>query len=288
MDLFIVLACLFFLVMNMGIIAGGARRKAKQMLCLSRLLKWGQIFQTYANDNDGHLISWHELDPGDETYAPPGVSVDFHEYCWVPRLHKYYDKPIEYVYEDEEGWVFNGNWDFCLCPSTNVTWKNGYYEGPHTGWDFRWLHEYAAGEWWPYYDSSYGSYGKNSWVSDTNVAHGAADCDPAVASYWDTVRVSEAGSIPLFGDCSMMGGFPNVHCEIPQERIREPMAQGDEISRWVQDRHTGGVNMLFLDFSARRVELKQLWQLPWQRCWDLTAAPDPQNPEIWPDWMNEL
>ncbi len=285
MDVFIILACMFFLTMNMGIIAGGARRRAKEALCLSRLFKWGQVFQIYANDNDGHLTGWHELSPGDETYAPPGVSVYFHEHCWIPRLHKYYGKPVEYEQVDGE-WVFNGSWDFCMCPSSNMTWFGGEFSGPMTGWDFGWLHEMAGGEYWPYYDSSYGSYGKNSWITDSQTWWGGGEL--GLTAYWDTTRVSGAGTVPLFGDSSMMGGFAVVHDEIPSESIRVPMAESGELERWVINRHTGGVNMLFMDFSARRVELKQLWQYPWHRNWDSSLAPDPEDPEQWPDWINEL
>jgi len=112
--------------------------------------------------------------------------------------------------------------------------------------------------------------------------------DNGIASYWDTIWVSQADNIPLFGDSTMMGGFANVRDGIPEERIRAPMEGGGELCRWVINRHTDGINMLFLDFSARKVNLKNLWQLPWQRGWDYSLAPDPEDPEQWPDWINEL
>ena len=54
------------------------------------------------------------------------------------------------------------------------------------------------------------------------------------------------------------------------------------------NRHNEHVNSLFLDWSARKVGLKELWTLKWHRDWD-TAGPWTKAggvlPEDWPHWM---
>jgi len=260
------------------------RAQAKDSLCMSRLHQWGAIFSMYADSNDGRLTGWHELKPGDETYAPPDAGVTFHAQCWIPRLRKYYAEPMKWKQVGGEWVCGSKDWDFCMCPSTEKTWADGEFGGPMTGWDFGWMHDMAGGEYLPYYDSSYGSYGKNGWVSDTQTKHGAAG-DLGVTAYWDTTRVRNASRIPLFGDESMMSGYPAPTCEVPQHKIRMPMDEGEEISRWVQDRHDLTVNLVFLDFTVRKVGLKQLWQLYWHRDWDLSLTPDPKDPEQWPSWI---
>ena len=54
------------------------------------------------------------------------------------------------------------------------------------------------------------------------------------------------------------------------------------------NRHEGGVNSLFLDWSVRKVGLKELWTLKWHRGFDTagkwTKAGGVQ-PEDWPVWM---
>jgi prepilin-type processing-associated H-X9-DG protein len=50
------------------------------------------------------------------------------------------------------------------------------------------------------------------------------------------------------------------------------------------DRHNNGINILFLDFSVDRVELKELWDLHWHRQWTNPAYAQPP-PSPWPDWM---
>jgi prepilin-type processing-associated H-X9-DG protein len=55
-----------------------------------------------------------------------------------------------------------------------------------------------------------------------------------------------------------------------------------------QNRHDGYVNSLFLDWSVRKIGLKQLWTLKWHRdfdtCGQWTTAGGVQ-PEDWPKWM---
>jgi prepilin-type processing-associated H-X9-DG protein len=54
------------------------------------------------------------------------------------------------------------------------------------------------------------------------------------------------------------------------------------------NRHDGAINSLFLDWSARRVGLKELWTLRWYLTCD-TAGPWTKaggvQPEDWPKWM---
>ena len=54
----------------------------------------------------------------------------------------------------------------------------------------------------------------------------------------------------------------------------------NEIRNFCINRHNGGVNGLFLDFSARKIGLKELWELTWHRNWFTTPAgfPDPYPP----------
>jgi len=47
------------------------------------------------------------------------------------------------------------------------------------------------------------------------------------------------------------------------------------------DRHDDGtINILFMDFSAQRVGLKELWNLKWHRKWQYSTITN------WPDWMS--
>jgi prepilin-type processing-associated H-X9-DG protein len=54
------------------------------------------------------------------------------------------------------------------------------------------------------------------------------------------------------------------------------------------NRHDGSVNGLFLDWSVRKVGLKELWTITWSRGFN-TGGPWTRRggvqPEDWPEWM---
>jgi hypothetical protein len=56
------------------------------------------------------------------------------------------------------------------------------------------------------------------------------------------------------------------------------------MNRFCINRHQQGINSVFLDFSARKVWLKDLWHVKWAKNFDI-SAPCP-NWETEAPWMN--
>jgi prepilin-type processing-associated H-X9-DG protein len=57
------------------------------------------------------------------------------------------------------------------------------------------------------------------------------------------------------------------------------------------NRHNGYVNSLFLDWSVRRVGLKELWTLKWNLQFDTAnkwTKAGGVKPEDWPQWMQKF
>jgi prepilin-type N-terminal cleavage/methylation domain-containing protein/prepilin-type processing-associated H-X9-DG protein len=57
------------------------------------------------------------------------------------------------------------------------------------------------------------------------------------------------------------------------------------------NRHDGSVNSLFLDWSVRKVGLKELWKLKWHKEFNTNGswtAAGGVKPEDWPEWMREF
>ena len=129
----------------------------------------------------------------------------------------------------------------------------------------------------------YGSYGKNEWAG--NIENPGYD-----HRFWRRVPVKGGGTVPLLLGCNFMGGFPQHLDEPPIYDGQMDMA-GSEIKRFCMNRHSGFVNSLFLDFSARKVGLKELWTLKWHRQYD-TCGPWTQcggiTQQDWPDWMQNF
>jgi hypothetical protein len=65
----------------------------------------------------------------------------------------------------------------------------------------------------------------------------------------------------------------------------------DGMSCFCVNRHEASVNVLFIDFSVRKIGLKELWTLKWHRNYDVkgpwTTAGGVQ-PNDWPLWMKEF
>jgi prepilin-type processing-associated H-X9-DG protein len=57
------------------------------------------------------------------------------------------------------------------------------------------------------------------------------------------------------------------------------------------DRHDAFINMAFLDWSVRKVGLKELWTLKWHRAYPqagaYTLAGGVQSTD-WPEWMKKF
>jgi prepilin-type processing-associated H-X9-DG protein len=90
------------------------------------------------------------------------------------------------------------------------------------------------------------------------------------------------GTIPVLLDCDRPS----------DSRFRRGTVSPPAVQRGVCiNRHDGFVNGLFLDWSVRKVGLKELWTLKWHRDFD-TAGPWTKaggvKPEDWPQWMRRF
>jgi prepilin-type processing-associated H-X9-DG protein len=71
----------------------------------------------------------------------------------------------------------------------------------------------------------------------------------------------------------------------------ENLAGSNEMRRVCLNRHNGAVNSVFLDWSIRRVDLKELWTFKWNRTFNTNGAWTRQGgvqTENWPEWMRGM
>ena len=104
-------------------------------------------------------------------------------------------------------------------------------------------------------------------------------------------RARAGATIPVYLDC--------IFCAMGPDRWREPPPAYEcyvevgvtAIGYSCINRHEGGVNCLFLDWSVRKVGLKELWTLKWNKWFD-TRGPwttaGGATPEDWPEWMRKF
>ena len=61
---------------------------------------------------------------------------------------------------------------------------------------------------------------------------------------------------------------------------------GDDMGHFFVIRHGPYINMLFMDYTVRKVNLKDVWGLNWNRLTDTEDAPI--FPDDFPDWLRKL
>jgi prepilin-type processing-associated H-X9-DG protein len=109
---------------------------------------------------------------------------------------------------------------------------------------------------------------------------------------WRRPDVRSAGLIPFFADCGWVDGWPE-HIDDPPEWNGEIGTYiGQAMKQFCMDRHGGGtVNAGFLDWSVRKVGVKELWTLKWHRMfatdsdWTIAGGAVPTD---WPEWMRSF
>ena len=111
---------------------------------------------------------------------------------------------------------------------------------------------------------------------------------------WGTVYVKGANSIPSLFDCIDADTAPWLSSDGPPEYDGDIMGYPGRVNAmkyFCINRHDGGINSLFLDWSVRKVGLKELWTLKWDPvfntagCWTRAGG---ARSEDWPEWMRKF
>ena len=178
---------------------------------------------------------------------------------------------------------YHKNTKILLCPAASTLSTSppgGGWAGVIGGKFTAWGRDYRDGR-------IYGSYGMNDWATHVRGVTGGR-----IPSYlWSTFYVKDAADVPVLLDCAVRSATP-LHTDVPPEYDGQIYYGGtnvDEIRGFCIDRHSGGVNGLFLDLATRKVGLKELWKIRWHRDWfgELSGRPN-HWPPAWPAWMQKF
>ena len=88
----------------------------------------------------------------------------------------------------------------------------------------------------------------------------------------------------MFVGCIWVHSFCNDTAYTPPPSEDYPAFRSNH-SHYCLNRHNGGVNGLFLDFSARKIGLKELWALKWNRGYYTGLAREIEDNDQWPEWL---
>ncbi len=259
-ELLVVIAIIALLLSVLMPALQRVRRQARGVACKSNLHQWGLIFGLYTQDNDGYFYSGHLYGSS----SGMGGGEWWRECMW----------PLS---RDEKMW---------LCP-TAVKYRSISPDGsgrrpaatPFDAWR---ANDSTGGD--------EGSYAPNGWMCNVRPGLDRLWGRGPAEYYWRTHHVQGAYNIPVFTESWWVDGWPRHTDNPPEMGDRTPVLgpNNHEMQRLCVNRHGGAQNCLFADWSARKVSLKQLWTLKWNRQFDTAGPWTPAGgvqPDHWPDWM---
>jgi len=257
-ELLVVIAIIALLMAILMPALQRVRKQAKATACQMNLHQWALVFEMYTGDYDGRFM--------------PGIDEDWDtaRYSWIYTLMPYYT-----------------DLEIRLCPSASRTKSQGG-RLPLAAWD---MNESNPGELSFLKDDRYksGSYGINWWVNDSDIAVGAG-LDKK--DKWRRTGQKNPGMIPVLMDCGFMLARPREFNDPPPYDGFFAWAVGARgIDRVCTNRHNGGINIMFTNWSIRKIGLKELWTLKWHRSYDVNGPWTRSGGVLeseWPDWMKRF
>jgi len=159
------------------------------------------------------------------------------------------------------------------CPMANdrdkTTWK-GY--GNYGTWGPEW---FPPGNW-------YGSYGINEWICNPRpLGEEEKPMYGIYAKYWRSVNVKGQSKIPLLADALWDQAWAEAFDAIPSFAGEVEFVGGDDMGHFCVNRHDGFINMLFMDYTVRKVHLRDIWPQKWNRLTDTEECPTEYDYPIW-------
>jgi prepilin-type N-terminal cleavage/methylation domain-containing protein len=244
------------------------RRQAKAVKCQGTLRQWGLYYSMYTSEHD------YRMPPRDNPYNPfPGV--------FPGNLHdaREVSKEGRTVYYGG----FHGYKKLFLCPATRANrqrdslepwiWNGGCCGSTYGPW--------VGGMRQDGRDMS--SYGQNGWTPSKYPVEDTSNT-------WVSSLVKSAGDVPVYSDCRVFAGYVGP-TDSPPPCADGPLDPGWGVSVYAMDRHQGGINSLFMNWSVRKVGVKELWTLKWSPGFN-TAGPWTKaggvQPDQWPKWMQKF
>lgn len=296
----------------------GVRKRAKSAVCCSNLRQWGLVYKMYTDEFDGKLPRDYGESPW--YYSISNYYSNERKILLCPSAKKPTGQKNTFLRSLYGG--TSAAWEFFTPKQEEMAWNsigsyglNGWAYKPErkdmvVDMNFTTDVEDGAsgggtavsgggGNWWQDYwrkrfgldDKSSSGSGSGSGGTGSTGENSIEDINEIskLDKYWVMAYENQANNIPLVFDCSWLYSYFDDNQSPPSSDDYSNVFFGRSNTTCI-NRHDGGINMVFMDFSSRKVGLKELWTLKWHKQFN-TAGPWTQAggvlPEKWPKWIRK-
>ncbi len=248
-----------------------ARKQARAAVCQANLKQWGTVLALYTEDNQGCFPCYdHDED------------IMWFLRGWVVSLDDPNGQAVRPIDTKR----------IACCPmavrsATGTQWAR--IDKGQRIMEGRWGRTFEAWEMTSPGRPFRTSYGFNGWLFCEDF-----DASIPVWTRWRsmpgvyTYRVRGKAKIPVVLDSTMPYSHPRVPGPLPPQ---QGGSNGPGMDPFCMDRHNEHINSLFLDWSVRKVGIKELWTLKWHMQFNTANAwtkAGGVQPEDWPKWMRSF
>jgi prepilin-type N-terminal cleavage/methylation domain-containing protein len=292
-ELLVVIAIIALLMSILMPSLSKAKTMAKDLLCMNNLKSWGLFYALYTGDHDDYFYE--------------GLKNQGAKGHWYHAMRRYYapSDPAFHGTRNPDSRAPSGYWwgqedNVMRCPMVSgktlpgdgyIGAERGHWGDPLTSWGI------FSGE--PGTDTMspirwerglWGSYGINWWSNNQDPFY--EPIPPSLTGvFWRHAKQKNPETIPVFlGSTwymSYMGPGDTTRPENDEPSDDEFSQGGLGIRTFCLNRHGGNVNALFMNWSPRKVGLKELWTLKWHRTFDTTGDWTMARRPNWPPWLKK-
>ncbi len=245
-ELLIVIAIIAVLLTILAPALNQARHQAKAAVCVATLKHWAFAYQLYAEDHKGKL--------------PEFIGGTVHSTTFMENLRDYY-ADINNMRTCPEATIVSVENPTTLQPKS-------FFGNTFSAWQV----DSEAAEWVADEDWGIGSYGENSWIRKREGSFYTQRCWGRI----DAKGVAAKDEIPVLMDArwNNLWAQDTDPWNTPSSVYDYGLWNWPEIAAVLMRRHNNGINMCFLDGSARKVPAEDLWDLHWHQIFERQGSVD--------------
>jgi prepilin-type N-terminal cleavage/methylation domain-containing protein len=278
-ELLVVIAIISVLMAALLPVLHRVRKQAKAIVCQSNLRQWGMVLATYTEDHQGRFPS---------TVFNSGIDS-----VWLLRGAFLSGKDAN---EPQDSFHHFHTQKITCCPMATkpARWYEFGFSGTKNSfgspYEVRGRQGSAFGSWQITTPAPTfcGSYGLNVWLfQGFRVGVGDPILSRDLQIVLDVLSLQGRSGIPVLLDAT----YPWSWSYDTDSPPTDPVYGHPGIGYHCTIRHQDSLNGLFLDWSVRKVGLKELWTLKWSKDFDRAGSwtkAGGVQPEDWPAWMRKF